>query len=280
MASLPAQHPSLTLHLTDRALTPILSSASASASASASTSTSTPRRPPHTTPNGPRPKPRRPGQSGTAARSPAAPLDQPGPGHGHGQEEEEEEEEEGGDESARLGALRYLGATLAAAHDLAAHLGHGPAKRIMVETAGSMQRQCRPGGPVVLGAFLDGDVPEPAATGLGRAAHGIGIDMSGPGTLGPKTRSRNDNLARNESPHLPQDGSTNTRAALGPNDGAIAPPRNASAAAPPSLIGLVLTRSSKDADEARWAAAQLEEVGRHFQAAWLEDSKPRTGEGE
>jgi hypothetical protein len=195
----------------------------------------------------------------------------------------------GPDKRSSQGALAYLSSTLITTHDLAAHLGHGRPKRIMIETGeacsfsqpksrhdGHGRSKHASTGPVILGTFLD-----PPAKAEERTLSQTQLSASDHSSMDPaRLHVMNAEGEGLVSFPEPSQGSITGREAssLGKRPSTEAEVEGMTSG-PPALIGLVLTHDNTDADEARWAAAQLEEVGHAVQAEWAKEVWPGAAAG-
>ncbi|KAK3684747.1 hypothetical protein B0T22DRAFT_196813 [Podospora appendiculata] len=192
MATLPTEHPSLSLHLTDRALTPIISSSS-------STTTTTTTNP-------------APSTSSSSSTTPfPAWTDDPDP------------DVDPRPETNQATALAVLTATAIAAQNATSRLGFGTAIRIMVELGSSR--------PVVLSSFLDHPPSLPLApkndTGAGApttnggsqqgvlASHGLSSSASRPRTSGERSKTLDSRRQHDDYPEL-SDGTGQSSQSLPP----------------------------------------------------------------
>ncbi|KUI61757.1 hypothetical protein VP1G_08922 [Cytospora mali] len=259
MTSLPSQHPHLALHLTDRALTPIISSSSSSSS---------PQRQHHhhhhhhqqkQPPNYPRPK--RPTFSTSPPESPSDDSAPSSPSTTTSsttttatQPEAEEEEEEDEEEEE---ALTSLSSTALSAYDAAKRLGKGAPLRTMVEYPD--------GGLVVLHSYM---CPMSLALGTpGRNASSTSLQTAAGAVaaLVPSSEERGLTASMNygdgERPRTPTANTTITATARPLSSGLMDPAGldsddegEDSPNAPPMLISTVVAPRAEDLREARRAA--------------------------
>lgn len=301
MASLPSQHPHLALHLTDRALTPIISSSSSSSSAAAASKTPSSK---------PTPSKR---SKHHAPRFSTSPPSSDEDDRDSADEQPQEEEDEEPDEQSQ--ALAHLTSTALASYDAAKRLERGAPLRTMVEFPGAE-------GPVVLHSYM---CPMSMTLGVpGRRASNESLDtarggggggatdedraggaaggtettdaVGGNGTTTMTTtthnNSNNNSSSQRDTPthkfanlalHHIHDNNTTDDEDDDDNDTDDNDNSNGqeSPNAPPMLIATVIAPKAEDLRDARRAAGRLERVAKVFQTQWLavEGGGPSDGAG-
>lgn len=262
MASLPSQHPHLALHLSDRALTPIISSSSSS-------STTTPKNSskPHASS-----KPRPPKTFSTSPPSSSEDDVEDSEDDDDSQQDVDQEQDE------KFQALSELTSTALASYDTAKRLEKGAPLRTMVEYPGQ-------DGPVVLHSYMcpmsltlgipgrkgsndslrtagglvagdeDGGGGESTTTAGGNG-HGHGHGHRTPTNKLSKLSLRNTTHSDLDGTDEEDNHHTTTGSEDSPN-------------APPMLIGTVVAPKAEDLRDARRAASRLERVAKVFQTEWL-----------
>ncbi|ROV92790.1 hypothetical protein VMCG_09064 [Cytospora schulzeri] len=272
MASLPAQHPRLALHLTDRALTPIISSSSTSSQQpppQQQHNSSSRQKKSHTSYSSKRPTfstspPESPSDDG-ASSSPSSPSSSVTTTP---QAEE---------------ALSSLSSTALSAYDAAKRLGKGAPLRTMVEYPD--------GGLVVLHSYMC-----PMSLALGTPGHNASSTSLHTTTT---TAAAGHGAAHHEGATTTGNGNGNSDAAaataMGERQARLGlgrpmtptttrPPLSSpmmmdltdsdgegeeSPNAPPMLISTVVAPRAEDLREARRAAGRLERIARVFQTEWV-----------
>lgn len=291
MATLPAQHPTLAIHMTDRATTPLISSASSSTSSTSPSSSSKPRpQQPH---HSKQQRKRHPTTFSTSPPSSASPSSST-PSSASEDEDDDEDEEPPSPASRQADALTSLSATALLSYDAAKRLGRGAPLRTMVEYPD--------GGAVVLHSYmcpmgLALGVPgrnasntslHTAAGAVGSASgsanggdehhhhHGDDDDAGGGGVGGSGAVPRAQGGDHGGRPNR----STPTRPlsfALDPvigddgggGGGGGGDMEGIDPSDPPMLTSTVVAPRAEDLREARRATARLEKVARGFQAEWV-----------
>lgn len=281
MASLPSQHPHLALHLTDRALTPIISSSSSTITLSSKPYSSKQQQQQYQqhSKRSSHPKP-------TFSTSPPSSGDD-----SEDDDDDDDSEEEGqGEQSGKSQALSHLTFAALASYDAAKRLERGAPLRTMVEYPG-------PDGPVVLHSYM---CPMSLALGVpGRKGSNESLRTGAGGALPASSEEDGEGGGGGGGGSSGGGGSTESGAAAkSSNDNGEAPPTNNLSKlalqdlrdtdsddgddhvdgtdgsqdnpnAPPMLIGTVVARKADDLRDARRAAGRLERVARVFQTEWL-----------
>lgn len=299
MASLPSQHPHLALHLTDRALTPLISSSSSPAPTSSAPS----QQHPFSSKSKPRqqqsPPPPRQRQRPTFSTSPLSPTSSSNDGadsdnsHPSSSENGPASSQQPLPPDEKSQALAHLTSTALASYDTAKRLSKGAPLRTMVEYGGT--------GPVVLHSYM---CPMSLALGVpGRkSSHdslhtGAGVVDEGPADNSSTGGGGGQGIAipggdsndNDEAALLPTTTTTTTTFATTTNKFSTltmhrnhpSSPSSSSSGqgdhqedspnAPPMLIGTVVAPRAEDLRDARRAAGRLETVARVFQAEWVAD---------
>lgn len=268
MASLPAQHPRLALHLTDRALTPIISSSS---SYSSPTSASQQQQQQHH--HNPSSKKKKTNHSYPPTRPTFSTSPPESPSDDNDDDDDDESTPSSPSSSVTTApqaeeALSSLSSSALSAYDAAKRLGKGAPLRTMVEYPD--------GGLVVLHSYM---CPMSLALGNpGRNASSASLHT----TAGGPAHHHHDGVAAAAGPAT--SGATNG-ATSRPRTPTAARPLSPSAAmmdlpadwdgegeespnAPPMLISTVVAPRAEDLREARRAAGRLERIARVFQTEW------------
>ncbi|KAK2616095.1 hypothetical protein N8I77_002804 [Diaporthe amygdali] len=288
MASLPSQHPSLALHMTDRATTPLISSSSSSSSSSSQSQAQQQQQhqPPHqkhtkrptTFSTSPPSTPSSP--TSTTSSSPSTIDEPPSPA------------------SQQASALTSLSATALLSYDAAKRLDRGAPLRTMVEYAD--------GGPVVLHSYMcpmglalgvpgrnlssaslhtaggaaggspagsvnGGDDDDDGGGGRGSEAAAAASSRAGSGGAARESSGEQQHRSRSTgrgtgtaaTPTRPLSFALDPAAAGGGDDEGIDP------SDPPMLTSTVVAPRAEDLREARRATARLERVARVFQSEWI-----------
>lgn len=289
MASLPSQHPSLAIHMTDRATTPLISSAASSTSRPSSSTQLQSHHHHHSKQQRKRQHPK------AFSTSPPSSTSSP-PSSSAGSEDEEDEDDDPPSPATRQAtALTSLSATALLSYDAAKRLGRGAPLRTMVEYPEA--------GPVVLHSYMCpmglalgvpgrntssaslhtavGAVGSPAAGSVnGGEDGGDGVDEGG-GEGGGDAAGPHDTAAAREGDHHRRrpNNNNNRRAPSGPLSFALDPAGDEGGGGPdmegidpsdpPMLTSTVVAPRAEDLREARRATARLEKVARVFQAEWV-----------
>lgn len=292
MASLPSQHPHLALHLTDRALTPIISSSSSSSTKTKTSAASSQRSSPFSSS-----KPTKTHRPTTFSTSPPS-SDDDSDDSSEDDDSDSSTPHEPEDEKSQ--ALAHLTSTALASYDAAKRLEKGAPLRTMVEYPGLE-------GPVVLHSYM---CPMSLALGVpGRKASNESLQTAGGGggAVGRGTPAADENggaevaaaagggTNTNHNNHSQRDPPTNRLSKLairrgGPRDtddtddddgvgdgDDVGGEGQDSPNGPPMLIGTVVAPKADDLRDARRAAGRLERVARVFQTEWL--AAEGTGDG-
>ncbi|KAH8774753.1 hypothetical protein F5883DRAFT_547559 [Diaporthe sp. PMI_573] len=283
MASLPSQHPSLAIHMTDRATTPLISSAVLTSSSSTAHSPS--QRQLHHSKQRKRQHPAfstSPPSSATPSPSSTPPSANPDAADDADSDDEDEEEEDEppiSPASKQAKALTTLSATALLSYDAAKRLGRGAPLRTMVEYPDA--------GPVVLHSYM---CPMGLALGVpGRRNGSSGSLHTSAGAVGSAGGSVNGgddgghdddggggiDAGRVEGA---RDGGHRRRPArplsfgldpVGGGDEGTTDMEGIDPSDPPMLTSTVVAPRAEDLREARRATARLEKVARVFQAEWV-----------
>lgn len=278
MATLPSQHPTLAIHMTDRATTPLISSASSTTSSTSPSSSSKPRtQQPH---RSKQQRKRHPTTFSTSPPSSASPTSSP-----PSSDEDEDDDEPPSPASRQAEALTSLSATALLSYDAAKRLGRGAPLRTMVEYP--------EGGPVVLHSYmcpmgLALGVPgrNTSNTSLHTAVGAVGSapgsvnggddhdgdgDEAGGGGGGGRGGGVSDAAPRAEvsrrTPTRPLSFALDPAGDDGGGGGGDM--EGIDPSDPPMLTSTVVTPRAEDLREARRATARLEKVARGFQAEWV-----------
>ncbi|KAK0728401.1 hypothetical protein B0T26DRAFT_170201 [Lasiosphaeria miniovina] len=241
MASLPGDHPALSLHLCDDALTPIISSAAFHSSTASTTIT--------------------PDLDTASITSQTPPS-------GHTQIPPNNKNNNNSSSSSshvlarqRAGALSKLAATALAAQRTASRLGLGAAVRIVIETADASGRS----GAVVVNSFIESAIPSSSPSTIPSPPGPAAPLLSAPSSSGPTPV-----LERITPPRRGGRGSD----LLAADESEIS---NDNQTKPPTLVAVVVAPDAEHTAEAQQAASKLELIGRHLQLAWIEEQQKTSG---
>lgn len=272
MASLPSQHPSLAIHMTDRATTPLISSAS-----STSPSQAQKQQPQFSK------QQRKPQITTFSTSPPSTPSDQ---------SDDDDDDTDDTDSSVPLSpasrqarALTSLSATALLSYDAAKRLGRGAPLRTMVEYPD--------GGPVVLHSYMcpmglalgvpgrntsntslhtaagaAGGSPPGSVNGGGGAGHDDdGVDTGGGGVVvASDAATPRAEIGRRTPTTRPLSFALDP---AGDDGGGGGDTEGIDPSDPPMLTSTVVAPRTEDLREARRATARLEKVARVFQAEWV-----------